>query len=72
MMLQLKFTLNLALDVMNSSLEPVIFNPKEILGILDLRLMGCYKIKQVIITAKHYSFESADTLCEQFNRFINT
>ena len=46
MMLKLKFVWNLAtLDVTNSSLETVIFDPKEMLGILDLRLIGCYKIK---------------------------
>ena len=46
MMLKLKFIQNLGtLDVTKSSLETVIFDPKEMLGILDLRLMGCYKIK---------------------------
>ena len=53
MMLKLKSTQNLAgLDVMNSGLETVIFNPKEMLGILDLRLMGYYKIKTRYITRK--------------------
>ena len=58
---------------MNSSLETVISDPKEMLGILDLRLMGYYKIKQGILQQNFstYRFESADTLCEQFNRFIN-
>ena len=38
MMLKLKFVQNLAsLDVTSSSLETVIFDPKEMLGILDLR-----------------------------------
>ena len=44
------------------------------LGILDLRSMGYYKIKQGILQqnlSKYYSFKSADTLCEQFNRVIN-
>ena len=57
---------------MNSGLETVIFNPKEMIGILDLRSMGYYKIKQGILQqnlSKYYRFESADTLCEQFNRF---
>ena len=36
------------LDVKNSSLETVIFDPKEMLGILDVRLIGYYKIKQGI------------------------
>ena len=53
MMLKLKFMQNLAiLDVMNSGLETVIFNPKEMLGILDLRLMGYYKIKQGIVAKR--------------------
>ena len=76
MMLKLKFTMNLAiLDVMNSGLEPIIFNLKEMFGILDLRLMGYYKIKQGILQqnmSKYYRFKLANALCEQFNRFINT
>ena len=73
---KLKFTQNLAiLDVTNSSLETVIFDPKEMLGILHLRLMSYYKIKQGILQqtlSKYYTFKSAYTLCEQFNKFINT
>ena len=37
--------------------------------------MGSYKIKQGILQKnlnKYYRLESADTLCEQFNNFINT
>ena len=50
MMLKVKFTWNLAmLDVMISGLETVIFDLREVLGILDLRLMGYYKIKQGIL-----------------------
>ena len=36
--------------------------------------MVYYKIKQGILqqnVSKYYIFESADTLCEHFNRFIN-
>ena len=76
MMLKVKFTQNLViLDVTNSGLETVIFDMKEMLGILDLRLIGCYKIKQGILlqnVSKYYRFESADTICEQFNNFMNT
>ena len=72
--LKLKFTQNLATqEITNSGLETVIFDP--MLGILDLRLMSYYKIKQGIpqeTLSKYYSFESADTLCEQFNRCLNT
>ena len=45
------------------------------LGVLDLGLEGYYKIKQEIIQQNlsiYYRFESADTLCEIFNKFINT
>ena len=45
------------------------------LGILDLRLVAYYKIKQGILQQnldRYYRFESADSLCEQFNKFINT
>ena len=76
MMLKLKLTWNLAiLGVTNSGLETTIFDPKEMVGMLDLRLMGYYKIKQGILQqnlSKYYRFESADTMWEQFNRFLNT
>ena len=75
MMLKLKFVQNLAtLGVTNSSLETVIFDPKGMLGILDLRLVEYCKIKQGILQqhlSNYYRFESADVLCEQFNTFIN-
>ena len=44
------------------------------LGILDLRLVGYYKIKQGILQqnlSRYYRFESAYISCEQFNKFIN-
>ena len=53
----------------------LIFDPKEMLGILNLRLVGYYKIKQGILQqnlSRYYRFESADTLCEQFNKFVST
>ena len=53
----------------------MIFNPKEVLGILDLRPMGYYIIKQGILQqnfSKYHRFKSADILCEQFHNFINT
>ena len=75
-MLKLKFLWNLAtLDITNSSLETVRFDPKEMLGILDFRLIGYYKIKQGILQqnlSKYYRFESADIVCKYFNKFVNT
>ena len=52
-----------------------IFDLKDMLGILALRSMGYYKIKQGILQqklSKYYNFESVDALYEQFNRFKNT
>ena len=76
MMLKFKFIWNLpTLDVTNNSLETIIFDPKEMLPMLDLRLIGYYWIKQVILQQnlnKYYRFKSADILCEQFNTLINT
>ena len=44
------------------------------LGILNLRSLGYYKIKQSILQqnwSKYYRFEKTDILCEQFNKYIN-
>ena len=75
MMLTLKFDWNLAtLDVCNGSLEMVITYSKEMFGILHFRSIGYYKMKQGILQqnlSKYYRFESADILCEEFNKFIN-
>ena len=40
-----------------------------------MRSLGNYKIKQGILQqnlSKYYRFERADTLCEYFNKFLNT
>ena len=45
------------------------------LGTLDLRSLGYYKIKHSILQqnlSKYYKFERADTVCKHFNKFINT
>ena len=50
MLLKLKFTWNFAtIDVTNSSLETVTFYSKEMLGIVNVRSIGYYKIKQGIL-----------------------
>ena len=75
-MFKLKFVQNFTtLDITNSSLETVIFGLKEMLGILDMRPIGYYKIKQGILQqnlSKYYRPKSANVLCEQFNRFKTT
>ena len=76
MMLKVKFTRNAAiLDIINNSLEVPIINPKEALGILDLRSKGYYKIKQGELQqnlSEYYEFELAEKLCDQYNNLINT
>ena len=76
MLLRLKFMCNAAtLDIVNNSPNTIIFKLEEMLGTVDLRSLGYYKIKQGIIQqniSKYYKFERADTLCEHFNKFINT
>ena len=60
---------------MNSSSEILILNPKEALGILDLRSLGYYKIKQGVLQqnlGRCYEFKSAEKVCAQFNNLINT
>ena len=68
MVLKIKFGWNSAtLDITNSGLNTIIFEPKEVLGKLDLRSLGYYKIKQSILKeplSKYYRFESTDVLCE--------
>ena len=75
MMLKLKFTQNSAmLDITNTGPDTIIFDPKEMLGVIDLRSLGYYKIKQGILQQtlrKYYRLRRADTSCEQFNKFIN-
>ena len=63
------------LDMMNSASDILILNPKETLGILDLRSLGYYKIKQGVLQqnlGRYYEFESAEKVCAQFNNLINT
>ena len=58
MLLKLKFMDNAAtLDIANNGPDTIIFKPEEMLGILGLRSLGYYKIKQGIlqqILSKYY------------------
>ena len=64
MLLKLKFMQNAAmLDIVNNGPETIIFMPEEMLGILDLRPLDYYKIKQHILQqnqSKYYKFKRAD------------
>ena len=63
-----------SLNVTNNMQETVIFEPKQMLGILDLRSLRYYKIKQGVLQlnlSKCYHFESAKKLCKEFNTLVN-
>ena len=50
MLIKLKFTCNEAiLDIVNNGTETIIFKLEEMIGIVDLMLLGYYKIKQGIL-----------------------
>ena len=74
MMLKLKFIRNKTmLDITNNMREVLIFDTKMTIGILDLRLLGYYKIKQGILQQnlnKYYHFEEATKVCEEFNKMV--
>ena len=74
--MKLKFIRNRAsLKVTNSTHDIVTFNPTEMFGIIDLRSLFYYKIKQGVLQqnlSNMYHFETVNTVCDQFNRLINT
>ena len=74
MMLKLKFIRNKAmLDITNSTRETVMFDKRTTIGILELRSLGYYKIKQGVLQQnlnKYYQFEEADEVCVEFNKMV--
>ena len=63
------------LVIKNTGKETMIPRPEEMMGIMDIRSLGYYKIKQGILQqnlSKYYKFEKAEKLCEYFNEFVNT
>ena len=74
--MKLKFIRNRAtFKVTNSTQDTATFYPKEMPGIVDLRSLGYYKMKQGVLQqnlSSMYHFESVNTGCDQFNRLINT
>ena len=74
MMLKLKFIRNKAtLDMTNNTRETIIFDKKMSIGVLDLRSLGYYKIKQGVLQQnldKYYQFEEVDKICADFNRIM--
>ena len=63
LVIKLKFTCNKAvLDVKNAEKDTMILKPKEMIGIVDIRSLGYYKIKQGILEqnlSRYCRFEEA-------------
>ena len=76
LLIKLKFTcIKAVLYIVNKGKEAMMFQPEEMIGIIDLRSLGYYKIKQGILQqnlCRYYIFEKAEKLCENFNRCVNT
>ena len=72
---KLKFTCNkVVLDIKNTGKENMFLRPKEMIGIVDIKSLGYYKIKQGILQqnlSRYYRFEEAEKLCEYFNKFVD-
>ena len=73
--IKLKFIRNKAvLRITNKTDKTVTFGRTEMIGIVDLRSLGFYKIKQEVLQehlGRHYHFKLADDICNQYNRFVN-
>ena len=76
LLIKLKFMYNKAiLNIVHKGKDTMIFKPEEMIGGIDLRSLGYYKIKQGILQqnlSRYYGFEKAEKLCEYFNKFVNT
>ena len=68
LLIKMKFTHKKAiLDIVNKGKDTMIFKLEETIGIIDLRSLGYYKIKQGILQqnlSRYYRFEIAEKLCK--------
>ena len=61
------------LDITNNTREMVISDKRTTIGILHLKSIGYYKIKQGVLQQnlnKYYQFEEAEKVCEEFNKMV--
>ena len=74
-MIKLKFIWNkVVLKIKNKTHETTTFGKTNMMGVVDLRSLGFYKIKQEVLQehlSRHYHFELADDVCDQYNRLVN-
>ena len=76
LLIKLKFMCNKAvLDIKNAGKDTMILNPKEMIGMVDIRSLEDHKIKQGILQqnlSRYYRFKEASKLSEYFNKFVDT
>ena len=63
------------MDIKNAGKDTMILRLEEMIGIVDIRSLGYYKIKWGILQqnlSRYYRFEEARKLCEYFNKFVDT
>ena len=74
-MIKLKFIWNkVVVKIKNKTHETITFSRTDMMGVVDLRSLGFYKIKQEVLQehlSRHYHFELADNVCDQYNRLVN-
>ena len=74
-MIKLIFIQNKAvLNITNKMHKTITFDKMGMRGVIDLRSLGFYKIKQVVLQehlSRHYHFKLADNVCDQYNRLVN-
>ena len=75
LLIKLKFTCNKAVfDIKNAGKDTMILRLQEMIGIVDIRSLGYYKIKHGIQQqnlSRFYRFEEAKKLCKYFNKFVD-
>ena len=60
--------------ITNKTHETLTFDRTKIMGIVDLRSLGFYKIKQEVLQehlSRYSHFKLADNICHQYSRFVN-
>ena len=74
-MTKLKFIRNkVVLKIKNKTHETITFSRTDMMGVVDLRSIGFYQIKQEVLqehVGRHYHFELADDVCDKYNRLVN-
>ena len=60
------------LHIANTGTDTMIFKPEEMLGIVDLRSLGYYKLNKAYYNKTLTDLREQKSFCEYFNNFVNT